>query len=97
MPTVGGDLTTTAVNLVTKHSLTVGSTYSIVNSGRGVVLLAEAASDPSATLDNRHWAPLLSAAPDRLPGTGMLIVRSDMGIWAKTLNGETSYSINEAS
>ena len=96
MPTVGGDLTTSAVNLVTEHTLTVGTSYSIVNTGAGPILLAEAAADPTGTLAERHWTPLFPLREQYVPEKGLLIVRTGMGIWAKAQGGITSYSLNEA-
>lgn len=95
MPTFGDDLTTVAVDLVARHSLTAGSGYSIINTGRGVILLAENPTDPTATLADRHWEPLMPSNPERLPGSGIITPLAGQGIWAKSLNGRASYSLTE--
>ena len=95
MPTIGGGLTTTVVNLVTVESLTVGDKYELQNTGDGVIYLAEAATDPSATLPLEHWTLVMPRSQWRLPGTRVLDVQSGMGIWARASVGYTSYSIND--
>ena len=95
MPTEGGDLTTTAVDLVVFHSLTAGSGYSIINTGRGPILLAENPTDPTGTLPERHWELLMPSNHERLPGSGVITPLAGQGIWAKSLNGQASYSLTE--
>ena len=101
MPTVGDDLNTTAVDLVVRHGLTAGSGYSIINTGRGVILLAENPTDPTTDttppnpLADRHWELLMPSNPERLPGSGVITPLAGQGIWAKSLNGRASYSLTE--
>ena len=98
MPTVGDDLNTTAVDLVARHMLTTGSGYSMINTGRGVILLAENPTDPTLSappLEDRHWELLLPSNPKRLPGSGVITPLAGQGIWAKSLNGRASYSLTE--
>ena len=62
------------------------------------MLLAEDPTDPTLAtppLEDRHWAPLMPTDTDRLPGSGVITIRSGQGIWAKSLNGRASYSLTE--
>ena len=99
MATEARSISTTPVNLVSELSLTVGTTYTVQNTGNSDLLLREGANSPAATLELDHWNVIMARLPEYgIPyQTGQIIPKTGEGIWARARGGNTVAVVNEVS